>query len=54
MRVQMVDEIGTSTLMGCGSKLVKGEPTVSEQGPKTPFPPVPGTSSSGPSINVLL
>ena len=50
----MVDEIGSSTLMGCGFKLVKGEPSVLELGPRTPFPPVPGTSSSGPSIDVLL
>jgi len=45
--VQMVDEIGSSTVVGCGFKLIKGAPTVSEQGPKTPFLPVPGTSSSG-------
>jgi len=29
MGVQMVDEIGGSTLMGCGFKLVKGELAVS-------------------------
>jgi len=50
----MVDEIGSSSLMGCGFKLIKGEPAVSEQGPRTPFAPIPGTSSSGPSIDVLL
>jgi len=47
----MVDEIGSSTLMVCGFKLVKGEPAVPEQGPRTPFPPVPGTSSSRLSID---
>jgi len=50
--VQMIDEIGSSTLMGCGFTLVEG-PTF-EQGTKTPFPPVLGSSSSGPSIEVLL
>jgi len=30
MGVQMVDEIGTSTLMGCDFPLVKGEQTASE------------------------
>jgi len=38
--------------MGCGFTLVEG-PT-SEQGTKTPFPPVPGNSSSGPSVEALL
>jgi len=35
--VQMVDEIGSSTLMGCDFTLVKGEQTATEQEPKTPF-----------------
>jgi len=43
--VQMIDEIGSSTLMGCGFTLVKGP--ASEQGTRTPFPLVPGSSSSG-------
>ena len=50
----MLDEIGSSTLMGCGFKIVKGEPAVSEERPRTLFPPVRGTLSSGPSIDVLL
>ena len=33
--VQMIDEIGSSTLMGCGFTLVEG--TASEQGTKHPF-----------------
>jgi len=38
--------------MGCGFALVEGR--VSEQGVRTLFPPVPGSSSSGPSIEALL
>ena len=52
--VQMVDEIGNNTLMGCGFKLVKGAHVASEQGSRTPFPPVPGSSSSEPSVDALL
>jgi len=48
----MIDEIGSSTLMGCGFTMVEGP--ASEQGTKTPFPPVPGSSSSGPSVETLL
>jgi len=48
----MIDEIGSSTLMGCGFTLVEGP--ASEQGARTPFPPVLGSSSSGPSIKALL
>jgi len=50
--VQTVDDIGSSTLMGCGFTLVEGP--ASEQGARTPFPPVPGSSSSGPTIEALL
>ena len=50
--VQMIDEIGSTTLMGCGFTLVEGP--ASEQGTKTPFAPVPGSSSSGPSVETLL
>jgi len=52
VRVQAIDDIGSSTLMGCGFILVEG-PT-SKQGARTPFPPVPGSSSSGPFIEALL
>ena len=54
MGIQMVDEIGSSTLMACGFTLVKGEQTATEQGPRAPFPPIPGTSSSEPSVEALL
>jgi len=50
--VLMIDEIGSSTLMGCGFTLFEGP--ASEQGTRTPFPPVPGSSSSGPSVDALL
>jgi len=52
--VQMIDEIGSSTLTGCGFHLVRGEQADSKQGPQTPFPPVPGSSSSEPSVDALL
>jgi len=50
--VQMIDKIGSSTLMGCGFTLVE-EPT-SEQGTRTPFSLVPGSSSGGPFFDALL
>ena len=52
--VQMIDEIGSSTLMGYGFKLVRGDQEISKQGPRTPFPPIPGSSSSKPSVDALL
>jgi len=50
----MLDEIGSSTLMGCGFKLAKGDHAASEQGPRTPISPVPGSSSSEPFVVHLL
>jgi len=50
--VQMIDEIGSSTLMGCGFTLVEGP--ASEQGTRIPFPPIPVSSSNGPSVEALL
>ena len=49
----MIDEIGSSTLMGCGFDLVQDEDPGSEQGMQTPTPLVPSGSSSGPSVKVL-
>ena len=43
MGAQFIDEIGSNILMGCGYTLVEG--SASEQGTKTPRPPVPGSSS---------
>ena len=38
VRVQVINEIGSSTLMGCGFSLAKGEHSASEQGPRSTFP----------------
>ena len=46
----MTDEIGSSTLISCGFKIAKGDAAASEQGPKTPFTPIPGPSSSDASF----
>jgi len=54
MGVQMVDEIGSSTLMGCDFTLIKGEQIASEQGLRTTFPPIPDSSSSEPYVDALL
>ena len=50
----MTDEIGSTTLVGCGLKVTKGGSTGSEQGPQTPFTPVPSSSTRGPSVDALL
>jgi len=50
----MTDEIGSSTLISCGFKIANGDNTASEQGPRTPFTPVPGPSSSGALLDTLL
>ena len=50
----MTDEIGSITVISCDFKIAKGETAASEQGPITPFTPVPGPSSSGASLDTLL
>ena len=50
---QMVDLIGSTTLLGCGFKSGPGGTVVPEQGSQTPFTPVPGTSSSAPPVDLL-
>ena len=40
--------------MGCDFSLIKGTQTATERWPRTPFSPVPGTSSSEPSVDALL
>jgi len=50
---QMIDEIGSSTPMGCGFDLVQDEVPGSEQGLQTPTPPVSSGSSNGPSVEAL-
>ena len=51
--VQVIDEIGSSTLLGCGFHLVKGELPSSEQEPQTPILPVSSGSSSGTPFGAL-
>ena len=53
MEAQVIDEIGSSTLMGCGFDMVQDEDFGSEQGMQTPPPPVPSSSSSQSSVEVL-
>ena len=53
MEAQVIDEIGSSTLMGCGFDLVQDEDPSSEQGMQTPNSPVFSSSSSPPSVEVL-
>jgi len=50
---QVIDEIDSITLMGCGFDLVQDEVLGSEQGLQTPTPPVPSGSSNGPSVEAL-
>jgi len=43
--MQVTDEIGSSTLLGCGFNVTKDGTVGSEQEPQTPFCPVPGPST---------
>ena len=43
--MQVTDEIGGSTLLGCGFNVTKDGTVGSEQEPQTPFCPVPGPST---------
>ena len=54
--LQVSDEIGSNTLIGCGFRVTKGRNAASEQGPQTPFGPVPGapSTSSGLTLHTLL
>jgi len=40
--------------MGCGFKVAKEEPATSEQGPRTSFSLVPGSSIGGSSLDAVL
>jgi len=53
MEAQVIDEVGSSTLIGCGFELVQEEDPGDEQGLQTPAPPVPSSSLSQPSVEVL-
>jgi len=50
----VTDAIGSNTLMRCGFEVAKGEPATSEQGPRTPFSLVPGSSAGGSSLDSAL
>jgi len=50
---QVIDEVVSSTIMGCGFNLIQeGDPSP-EQGVQTPTPPVPRRSLSQPSTSAL-
>ena len=51
---KVTNEIGSNTPMVCGFKVVKGKPVTSGQGPRTPFPPIPGLSVGSSSLDVVL
>jgi len=51
--VQVIDEIGSNTLMGCGFDLVQAKDPDSINRLQTPIPPVPGSSSKQPPITAL-
>jgi len=53
VEAQVIDEVGSSTLMGCGFDLVQEEDPGDEQGLQTPAPSVPSSSSSQPSVEIL-
>ena len=50
----MTDAISSNTLMGYGFKVAKGKPATSEQGSRTPFSLVPGSSTGNSSLTVDL
>ena len=49
---QVIDKIGSSTLMGCGFDLVQGAETGSKQGTQTP-PPISSSPSGMPTVAAL-
>jgi len=51
---QVFDEIDSTTLMGCGFRVVKGDLSAFEQGHRTPLPPVPGPVPSAQTLDALL
>ena len=48
---QVFDEIGSTTLMGCGFQVIKSDPSASEQGPR---PPVSDPVPSAQALTALL
>jgi len=51
---QVFDEIGSTTLMGCGFRVVKRDLFAFEQGHRTPLPPVSGPVPSAQTLDALL
>jgi len=51
---KVTNEISSNTLMGCGFKVAKGEPAISEQGPRTPFSLVLGSYAGSSSLEAVL
>jgi len=48
---QVIDEEGSSTIMGCGFYLIRAGDPSDEQGVQTPLPPVPHPSPSQPAAS---
>jgi len=53
VEAQVIDEVSSSTLMECGFDLIQEEDPDSKQGLQTPARPVPSSSLSQPSVEVL-
>jgi len=51
---QIIDTIGSNTLMGCGLDLAKSESSASEQGHRKSFTPVSGHASGKAPLEALL
>jgi len=48
---QVIDEMGSSTIMGCGFDLIRAGDRSNEQGVQTPIPPVPRPTPSQPAAS---
>ena len=48
---QVIDEVGSSTIIGCGFDLIRAGDPSDEQGVQTPIPPVPRLSPSQPTAS---
>jgi len=51
---QVIDEIGSSTIMGCGFALIKAGDRSEDQGAQTPSVPVPCPTPSQPAAPTCL
>jgi len=58
--IQVIDEVGSNTIMGCGFDLIRAGDRGDKQGVQTPIPPVPhptpsqSAPSASPSTQQLL